>query len=71
MQGDILLGPSVLGRNKAFRNHVFPMESLTVLNMLANIGLLLFLFLYALVRVFSRGMNDIRQLISWSHLPLK
>ena len=38
----------MLGRNKAFRNHVFPMESLTVLNMLANIGLLLFLFLVGL-----------------------
>ena len=48
MQGDILLSPSALGRNKAFLNHIFPMESLTVLDTLANIGLLLFLFLVGL-----------------------
>ncbi|EER90595.1 cation/H(+) antiporter 19 [Sorghum bicolor] len=46
--GGILLGPSALGRNKAFLNHVFPTESLTVLDTLANIGLLLFLFLVGL-----------------------
>ncbi|XP_039781171.1 cation/H(+) antiporter 19-like [Panicum virgatum] len=44
----ILLGPSALGRSKVFLNHVFPPESLTVLNTLANIGLLFFLFLVGL-----------------------
>ncbi|KAG2534105.1 hypothetical protein PVAP13_9NG022700 [Panicum virgatum] len=48
MQGGILLGPSALGRSKVFLNHVFPPESLTVLDTLANIGLLFFLFLVGL-----------------------
>ncbi|KAK9099321.1 hypothetical protein Syun_026366 [Stephania yunnanensis] len=43
--GGILLGPSALGRNKAYLHAVFPTQSLTVLDTLANIGLLLFLFL--------------------------
>ncbi|KAG0476649.1 hypothetical protein HPP92_013022 [Vanilla planifolia] len=46
--GGILLGPSALGRNKAFLNAVFPKHSLTVLDTLANIGLLFFLFLVGL-----------------------
>uniref|UniRef100_A0ACD6A9W9 Uncharacterized protein n=1 Tax=Avena sativa TaxID=4498 RepID=A0ACD6A9W9_AVESA len=48
MQGGVLLGPSALGRNKAFLHNVFPRESLTVLDTLANIGLLFFLFLVGL-----------------------
>ncbi|OVA06730.1 Cation/H+ exchanger [Macleaya cordata] len=43
--GGILLGPSVLGRNKAYLSAVFPPRSLTVLDTLANIGLIFFLFL--------------------------
>ncbi|PIA39816.1 hypothetical protein AQUCO_02600345v1 [Aquilegia coerulea] len=43
--GGILLGPSALGRNQAYLQKVFPAKSLTVLDTLANIGLLLFLFL--------------------------
>ncbi|KAF5175685.1 Cation/H(+) antiporter [Thalictrum thalictroides] len=43
--GGILLGPSALGRNQAYLQRVFPNKSLTVLDTLANIGLLLFLFL--------------------------
>ncbi|XP_047045244.1 cation/H(+) antiporter 19-like [Lolium rigidum] len=46
--GGILLGPSALGRSSAFLNTVFPKESLTVLDTLANIGLLFFLFLVGL-----------------------
>ncbi|KAG0478302.1 hypothetical protein HPP92_013021 [Vanilla planifolia] len=46
--GGILLGPSALGRSKAFLNAVFPKHSLTVLDTLANIGLLFFLFLVGL-----------------------
>ncbi|TKV90403.1 hypothetical protein SEVIR_9G026300v4 [Setaria viridis] len=46
--GGILLGPSALGRSKVFLDHVFPPESLTVLDTLANIGLLFFLFLVGL-----------------------
>ncbi|KAF7820122.1 cation/H(+) antiporter 18 [Senna tora] len=46
--GGIILGPSVLGRYKAYLNAVFPSKSLTVLDTLANLGLLFFLFLVGL-----------------------
>lgn len=46
--GGILLGPSALGRNKHYLNAVFPSTSLTVLDTLANLGLLFFLFLIGL-----------------------
>uniref|UniRef100_A0A1D1YN35 Cation/H(+) antiporter 19 n=1 Tax=Anthurium amnicola TaxID=1678845 RepID=A0A1D1YN35_9ARAE len=46
--GGILLGPSALGRSQAFLNRVFPTRSLTVLDTVANIGLLYFLFLVGL-----------------------
>ncbi|KAI0494224.1 hypothetical protein KFK09_024355 [Dendrobium nobile] len=46
--GGILLGPSALGRNKAFLNAIFPKQSLKVLDTLANIGFLFFLFLVGL-----------------------
>lgn len=48
MQGGILLGPSALGRNIDYLNTIFPAKSLTVLDTLANIGLLFFLFLVGL-----------------------
>ncbi|XP_042505096.1 cation/H(+) antiporter 18-like [Macadamia integrifolia] len=43
--GGVLLGPSALGRNKSYLHSVFPSRSLTVLDTLANLGLLFFLFL--------------------------
>ncbi|GAB4857473.1 Cation/H(+) antiporter 18 [Ancistrocladus abbreviatus] len=46
--GGVLLGPSALGRNKQFLHTVFPPQSLTVLDTLANLGLLFFLFLVGL-----------------------
>ncbi|KZV31524.1 cation/H(+) antiporter 18-like [Dorcoceras hygrometricum] len=46
--GGILLGPSALGRNKKYLNAIFPPRSLTVLDTLANLGLLFFLFLVGL-----------------------
>ncbi|XP_078160918.1 cation/H(+) antiporter 19-like [Carex rostrata] len=46
--GGILLGPSALGRSSKFLNSVFPSQSLTVLDTVANIGLLFFLFLVGL-----------------------
>ncbi|XP_077218498.1 cation/H+ exchanger 19 [Tasmannia lanceolata] len=46
--GGILLGPSALGRSERFLHTVFPSRSLTVLDTLANIGLLFFLFLVGL-----------------------
>ncbi|KAK7363372.1 hypothetical protein VNO77_05513 [Canavalia gladiata] len=46
--GGILLGPSAIGKNEKFLNTVFPKKSLTVLETLANVGLLFFLFLVGL-----------------------
>ena len=43
-----MLGPSVLGRNEKYLNAIFPSRSLTVLDTLANLGLLFFLFLVGL-----------------------
>ncbi|XP_076907183.1 cation/H(+) antiporter 15-like [Bidens hawaiensis] len=43
--GGVILGPSVLGRSDLFTNAVFPLNSVTVLETMANIGLLYFLFL--------------------------
>ncbi|KAK8986819.1 hypothetical protein V6N11_037745 [Hibiscus sabdariffa] len=48
LQGGILLGPSVLGRNEKYLHAIFPSKSLTVLDTLANLGLLFFLFLVGL-----------------------
>lgn len=47
-QGGILLGPSALGRNEAYLHHIFPSWSMPVLETVANIGLLFFLFLVGL-----------------------
>ncbi|ERN03206.1 cation/H(+) antiporter 19 [Amborella trichopoda] len=46
--GGILLGPSAVGRNKAYLHRIFPPRSMTVLDTIANIGLLFFLFLVGL-----------------------
>ncbi|EEF51282.1 cation/H(+) antiporter 18 [Ricinus communis] len=46
--GGILLGPSALGRNTDYLHRIFPPRSLTVLDTLANLGLLFFLFLVGL-----------------------
>lgn len=48
MQGGILLGPSAIGRSQKFLDTFFPKKSLTVLDTLANVGLLFFLFLVGL-----------------------
>ncbi|XP_022873504.1 cation/H(+) antiporter 18-like [Olea europaea var. sylvestris] len=46
--GGVLLGPSALGRNHTYLQALFPPRSLTVLDTLANLGLLFFLFLVGL-----------------------
>eukprot|EP01041_Mallomonas_annulata_P014007 gene14007-29828_t len=43
--GGILLGPSALGRNKYFLDTIFPAASLNYLSLVANIGLVLYLFI--------------------------
>ncbi|CAK9171270.1 unnamed protein product [Ilex paraguariensis] len=46
--GGIVLGPSALGRNKEFMQMIFPSWSTPVLESVASIGLLFFLFLVGL-----------------------
>ncbi|CAI9766273.1 unnamed protein product [Fraxinus pennsylvanica] len=46
--GGIILGPSALGRNKDFMHWVFPSWSTPILESVASIGLLFFLFLVGL-----------------------
>ncbi|XWS44700.1 hypothetical protein CRYUN_Cryun15aG0070300 [Craigia yunnanensis] len=43
--GGVLLGPSMLGRSQEFTNTIFPFRSVMVLETMANVGLLYFLFL--------------------------
>ncbi len=46
--GGILLGPSAIGRNKAYLETIFPDKSMGFLSIVANIGLTLYLFLVGL-----------------------
>lgn len=46
--GGILLGPSVMMRIPGFEATIFPKESMPVFNNVANLGLIIFLFLVAL-----------------------
>ncbi|KVI09486.1 cation/H(+) antiporter 20 [Cynara cardunculus var. scolymus] len=46
--GGILLGPSALGRNQEYMHRIFPRWSLPILESVATIGLLFFLFLVGL-----------------------
>ncbi|KAL9245667.1 hypothetical protein vseg_019292 [Gypsophila vaccaria] len=43
--GGVILGPSLLGRSESFAKVIFPLRSVMVLETMANIGLLYFLFL--------------------------
>ncbi|KAG2325783.1 hypothetical protein Bca4012_040275 [Brassica carinata] len=46
--GGILLGPSALGRNTTYMDRIFPKWSMPILESVASIGLLFFLFLVGL-----------------------
>ncbi|KAJ0424626.1 Sodium/hydrogen exchanger family-domain-containing protein [Aspergillus carlsbadensis] len=46
--GGIILGPSIMGRIPGFTESIFPQESIPNLNLFANVGLVLFLFLVGL-----------------------
>ena len=46
--GGILLGPSVMGRIPGFTNSIFPAAAMPNLSLVANLGLVLFLFLVGL-----------------------
>ncbi|KAF6784608.1 sodium/hydrogen exchanger family protein, partial [Colletotrichum sojae] len=55
--GGIVLGPSVMGRIPGFRAAIFPTESIPNLTLVANLGLVLYLFLIGLE-------TDVRFLVS-------
>ncbi|KAK4094612.1 hypothetical protein Purlil1_1217 [Purpureocillium lilacinum] len=55
--GGIILGPSVMGHVPGFREAIFPKASLPNLNLVANLGLVLYLFLIGLE-------TDVRFLVS-------
>ncbi|RUS17961.1 Sodium/hydrogen exchanger family-domain-containing protein [Endogone sp. FLAS-F59071] len=55
--GGIILGPSVLGRIPNFQATLFPSQSLPFINLMANLGLVLFLFLIGL----EIDLNMVRQ----------
>ncbi|KAJ3125919.1 K(+)/H(+) antiporter [Nowakowskiella sp. JEL0407] len=46
--GGILLGPSALGQITAYKEAIFPSSSLPFLSLVANVGLILFLFIVGL-----------------------
>ena len=48
MQGGVLLGPSGLGRSEAYMKAIFPKNSLTLIDTVATLGLLFFLFMVGL-----------------------
>ncbi|KAH7442334.1 hypothetical protein KP509_03G083000 [Ceratopteris richardii] len=47
-QGGVLLGPTALGRNKAFLQTIFPKDSLTILDTASSMGLMFYMFLVGL-----------------------
>lgn len=55
--GGIVLGPSAFGRNKTYMHRVFPSWSTPILESVASIGLLFFLFLVGL----ELDLNSIRR----------
>lgn len=46
--GGIILGPTVMGRIPGFQNAIFPAASMPILSLVANLGLVIFLFLVGL-----------------------
>ncbi|KAL5507866.1 KHA1_1 [Sanghuangporus vaninii] len=46
--GGVLLGPSVMGQIPGFSDNIFPSDSIPILNLTANVGLVFFLFLVGL-----------------------
>jgi hypothetical protein len=60
--GGIILGPTVMGRIPGFTNAIFPTQSISYLNLIATIGLILFLFLVGLE-------VDLGVMRSWDRRP--
>ena len=56
--GGVILGPSIMGRIPNFTNNIFPSQSIPLLTLTANIGLVFFLFLVGLeIDTSSMKMN--------------
>ncbi|BGP38234.1 K(+)/H(+) antiporter [Rhodotorula kratochvilovae] len=66
----ILIGPSALGRVPGFTSHIFPPASVPYINLVANIGLCLFLFLVGLEVDFSLFRRNLALSSSISFLGL-
>ncbi|KAK9460620.1 Sodium/hydrogen exchanger family-domain-containing protein [Lipomyces oligophaga] len=58
--GGVLLGPSVMGRIPHFKNAIFPTDSIPMLTLVANLGLVFFLFLVGLELDLSLIVKNIR-----------
>uniref|UniRef100_A0A915J5E8 Cation/H+ exchanger domain-containing protein n=1 Tax=Romanomermis culicivorax TaxID=13658 RepID=A0A915J5E8_ROMCU len=66
MLGGILLGPSALGSIPGFTNLLFPKSSLRTLNLVANIGLVFYLFLVGLELEPQAFFNNIKRSLAIS-----
>ncbi|KAJ5178710.1 hypothetical protein N7492_001920 [Penicillium capsulatum] len=64
--GGIILGPSVMGRIPGFTEAIFPTASIPSLNVVANLGLILFLFLVGLETDIGFLMSNWRVALSVS-----
>ncbi|ELR01827.1 hypothetical protein GMDG_00927 [Pseudogymnoascus destructans 20631-21] len=62
--GGIILGPSVMAHIPGFKAAIFPDASLPILNLVANLGLILFLFLVALETDLHMFMRNWRVALS-------
>ncbi|GAA5872667.1 hypothetical protein JCM3774_001879 [Rhodotorula dairenensis] len=62
----ILIGPTALGRVPGFTENIFPPQSIPYLNLVANIGLTLFLFLVGLEVDFSLFRRNAKLSVSIS-----
>ncbi|KAL5349688.1 hypothetical protein ACLOAV_004718 [Pseudogymnoascus australis] len=62
--GGIILGPSVMAHIPGFKEAIFPAASIPILNLVANFGLILFLFLVALETDLHMFMQNWRVALS-------
>ena len=68
-QGGIILGPSVLGQIDKFANTLFPLRSVMVLETMANVGILYFLFLVGVEIIHRMGRKALAIAIAGMILP--
>ncbi|KAK4058639.1 K(+)/H(+) antiporter [Microbotryomycetes sp. JL221] len=66
----ILIGPSVFGRIPNFSRRIFPAPSIPLLNLVANIGLILFLFLVGMETDFSVFRRNYKASVSISAIGM-